>query len=317
MTTPATDHPRRPPISEWKTGDDVTTFARLADVKHHPAKKQGTNDRWTATVSDRSGRIDAVDWEGCLKDFPIGWSGYVALVGLVDVWRESLQLKLRQCREVDPKEDARYGFDPDDLILASSEPLETLLEDLEDLKDLLKRPDAVRCWTVLWTLYGDRFQEWPAAVKNHHAFRRGLLEHSLRMGHGAVWLSKLYGLDLDVLLLGVLAHDLGKVEELGPMPGDPRTLGGELFGHISLGLIAWRQICELAKPEDDLAAHVAHLVLSHHGKKEYGSPVPPATAEAHALHHLDMLDCRIQMHREATRDHPDGVWVFDICVPLV
>ena len=112
----------------------------------------------------------------------------------------------------------------------------------------------------------------------------------------ASWsLSPQYGLDTDVMLTGCLVHDIAKIYELEEIPGEGYTAIGRLNGHIAMGQSMWDSVrCA----DRTFHRHVRHLILSHHGKLEWGSPVEPATAEAHALHLLDMIDSRLCMLRQ-------------------
>lgn len=138
----------------------------------------------------------------------------------------------------------------------------------------------------------------PAAMSLHHAFVGGLLEHTLSMLRIGIMLSEHYEiqytdlLNRDLLLCGVLMHDFMKVSELKYSDGIRYTSEGNLLGHIVMGH-QWIQNIEALDPEFKI--QLQHLVLSHHGKKEYGSPIEPASAEAFLLHQIDMMDSRMNM----------------------
>ncbi len=160
--------------------------------------------------------------------------------------------------------------------------------------------------------HGERFRRAAAARNYHHARRGGLLEHTAQMMRVAAQVAPLYpGLNLDLLLTGVLFHDSGKLwennlpESSFSMPYDEL---GELVGHISIGLelvnSLWRKIeageraaewQKLAPSTHDCRLHLLHLIVSHHGEKQFGSPVNPKTPEAFALHYIDNLDARLEM----------------------
>jgi 3'-5' exoribonuclease len=103
------------------------------------------------------------------------------------------------------------------------------------------------------------------------------------------------GLDRDLLLVGVILHDIGKIEELDPGPGFNYTDSGRLCGHIALGCLMVERFMlalgDFPKTKRDL---LMHMILSHHGEREHGSPVTPCTAEAVALHHIECLDAKVQ-----------------------
>ncbi len=160
--------------------------------------------------------------------------------------------------------------------------------------------------------YGDRFRRTAAARKNHHARRGGLVEHVAQMMRTADKVCDAYPrLNRDLLLVGVLFHDCGKLwENSFPEAGFsmPFSLSGELLGHIPIGLEVvnkiWRGLMESEEAEawkgispsnEDVRLHLLHLIGSHHGSHEFGSPVLPRTPEAIALHHVDNIDAKLEM----------------------
>ncbi len=166
------------------------------------------------------------------------------------------------------------------------------------------------------TQMGPRFRRTAAARKNHHARRGGLVEHVAQMMRSADALSAVYtNLNRDLLLTGVLFHDCGKLwENSYPEDGFAQThsLYGEMLGHIPLGIELVNKLwvdlleCEVAeswktlKPTtESTRLHLLHLIGSHHGQFEFGSPVLPRTPEAFALHHIDNLDAKLEMVRDA------------------
>ena len=156
--------------------------------------------------------------------------------------------------------------------------------------------------------FGPRFRRAAAARHNHHAFRGGLLRHTAQMMKSAEALCAAYpALNRDLLLTGVLVHDCGKMWETCPPETGfeiPRELRGELLGHISIGIevvnALWRKLPlenwkDLAPPSEEVRLHLLHLIASHHGETQFGSPVEPKTPEAIALHFVDNLDARLEM----------------------
>jgi 3'-5' exoribonuclease len=164
--------------------------------------------------------------------------------------------------------------------------------------------------------HGERFKRAAAARDYHHARRGGLVEHVAQMMRSAVKISEAYPtLNQDLLIAGVLFHDCGKLWENNYAEGGftmPHTLHGEMIGHISLGLEVmnklWRQLMEspeavgwaALEPGNELVrVHLLHLIGSHHGEMQFGSPVLPRTPEAIVLHHVDNIDAKLEMFRRA------------------
>jgi len=157
---------------------------------------------------------------------------------------------------------------------------------------------------------GERFYQYPAASKIHHGYLGGLAEHTLGMAAVAEDICGLYPqLDRDLLIAGVLTHDIGKVAELGGVIQSEYTEEGKLTGHISIGhawLVEVADAAGLGSSEE--AILLRHLVLSHHGKLEYGSPMMPEVPEAEVLSLIDNLDARLNTLKSALDGVKPGQW---------
>lgn len=188
--------------------------------------------------------------------------------------------------------------------------------EIRSLCDSIADPRLHGLCEHFFELLGDRFRRTAAAKKNHHARRGGLVEHVAQMMRSAAVLCPIYPeLNRDLLLTGVLFHDCGKLwENSYPEDGFSQIhcLHGEMLGHIPLGIELvnklWSELLATAKAEawkelkpasEITRLHLLHLIGSHHGQYEFGSPVLPRTPEAFALHHIDNLDAKMEMLRAA------------------
>jgi 3'-5' exoribonuclease len=181
---------------------------------------------------------------------------------------------------------------------------------------------------------GARFRRTAAARRNHHARRGGLVEHVAQMMRSTAVLVEVYPeLNRDLLMAGVLFHDCGKLwENAYPEQGFSQihSLHGEMLGHIPMGIELvnklWRDVMETAEadgwsellpPCEEVRLHLLHLVGSHHGQYEFGSPVLPRTPEAFALHYIDNLDAKLEMLRETYQTSQEiAPGVYDRVFPL-
>ncbi len=187
---------------------------------------------------------------------------------------------------------------------------------------------------IFFDQMGDRFRRTAAARRNHHARRGGLVEHVAQMMRSADALCVVYpGLNRDLLLAGVLFHDCGKLwENTYPEHGFTQIQGvhGEMLGHIPLGIELvnklWRDLLDapeaahwaaLVPSAEDTRLHLLHLIASHHGEYEFGSPVLPRTPEAFALHYIDNLDAKLEMVGDAYANSREiAPQVFERVFPL-
>ena len=160
----------------------------------------------------------------------------------------------------------------------------------------MNNPNIQRITRHLLKKYNSDFLVYPAATKNHHEFVSGLAYHVVSMLDLAKAITTLYpSLDRDLLYAGILLHDLGKVKELSGPISTTYTVEGNLLGHITI------MVNEIAKAAEELGIQgeevmvLQHLVLSHHGKPEWGSAKPPMIKEAEILHYIDNLDAKMNM----------------------
>jgi 3'-5' exoribonuclease len=185
-------------------------------------------------------------------------------------------------------------------------------EEITSILATLADPRLNALCGLFLTEFGERFRRTAAARSYHHARRGGLVEHVAQMLRTADRIAELYpALNRDLLLAGVLFHDAGKLWENCPEPRGfamPYNEMGELIGHITIGIellnTLWRKLLAteparewtpLRPSNEDVRNHLIHLIASHHGEMEFGSPVFPKTPEAAALHYIDNLDAKLEM----------------------
>lgn len=246
--------------------------------------------------SDKSGEIAGPAWDHVERFEKICVPGAVVHVrGLVQTYRDRLQLKVDDITPVE-KGDVDYS----EFVAASRRNSQDMRSELEFvinsvanrfLRELL---DV----TFLRSEPGERFQQSPAAKGIHHAYLGGLLEHSLSMAQVADLLASHYpGVDRDLLVAGALLHDIGKIDELASEIGIiDYTDIGRLKGHLVIGCELIARTAEgIEDFPPDLLTHLQHLVLSHHGRHEFGSPVVPMTAEALLLSFIDDMDAKMNL----------------------
>jgi 3'-5' exoribonuclease len=184
-----------------------------------------------------------------------------------------------------------------------------------DLRELLATVQNSHLRALLDAVFGPQSPTWkqfsdaPAAKRYHQAYRHGLLEHSLTVAQAVSAISATFpGIDRDVAVTGALLHDIGKLEAYtaDPLAIDMTDLG-KLQGEIPLGYYRIRRLIEdLPGCPDPLAAAVLHIILSHHGQLEHGSPVVPCTREATLVHMIDNLGGRLGSFDRLEKELPDG-----------
>ncbi len=290
------------PIHSWKEGEHVQGFAYL--VRKERRQDRNGRDYLDLELADASGAMAAKAWAGSAAvDGEFAAHNFVAFRGVVRNYRDQLQLNLDHCREA-TEADRKYGFEETKLIPSTSEDIGELRRRLEVALGRVERPELKRLARETIEVHGEELAVHPAAKLMHHAYLGGLLEHTVSMAELANRICDHYqDLDRDLILLGVLFHDLGKLLELGAMPANDYTLVGRLVGHVVIGRDLLRERCAAIEGFPlDLQLHLEHLVLSHQGKKEFSAPVEPMTAEALALHFIDDLDSKLNQLQTAKRN---------------
>ena len=295
---------RNTPIRSWEAGDSVQGFALL--TKKELRQDRNGKSYLDLELADASGSMVAKVWsDSPALNGQFDIHRFIAFKGQVKSYRDQLQLSVDECREAHDG-DRRYGFDEALLIPSTREDIGDLWTRLERIfQEKVERPVLRRLAAETLAVHGRALREHPAAKSMHHAYRGGLLEHVVSMAELGVRICEHYrDLDRDLVLVGVLFHDLGKLRELGAMPVNDYTLEGRLIGHVVIGrdLLIERCAAIPGFPED-LRMLLEHMVLSHQGKKEFASPVEPMTPEALALHFIDDLDSKLnqlRLSREAS-----------------
>jgi 3'-5' exoribonuclease len=215
-----------------------------------------------------------------------------------------VQLVLSTIRRVHPDQDRQHGFREEDCILSAPRPIGEMWAELAAHVGAVRDPHLRVLLSRILQDHEAQLREWPAALQIHHAYRGGFLEHILKMADVGRLVARAYGASEDLVLAGVILHDIGKLQELSFDHGAPGyTRDGNLVGHIALGLILTREaITAIPGFPDALRAQVEHLIASHHGTREHGAPVEPKTIEAFILAMTDDLDAKINQVRRAVRE---------------
>ncbi|MBA4535664.1 3'-5' exoribonuclease YhaM [Bacillus aquiflavi] len=247
----------------------------------------------TLILQDRSGEIEAKLWDASEEDEKTyGPEGIVKIIGDIQNYRGRNQLKIRQIRPALDTDSVQIA----DFIETAPLSQDQMMSKITQYIFEMKNPNIQRITRHLLKKYQDPFLEYPAATKNHHEFVSGLAFHVVSMLDLAKVISELYPtLDKDLLYAGVLLHDLGKVIELSGPISTSYTIEGNLLGHITI------MVSEIGKAAEELSITgeevmiLQHLVLSHHGKAEWGSPKPPLIKEAEILHYIDNIDAKMNM----------------------
>ncbi|CAH0161102.1 3'-5' exoribonuclease YhaM [Peribacillus sp. YIM B13472] len=247
----------------------------------------------TLILCDKTGEIEAKLWDVSEADEKTySAEATVKVQGEVQNYRGRSQLKIRNIRITSDID----GVTKADLIQTAPISQEEMMETITQFIFEMRNPNIQRVTRHLIKKYQNEFLTFPAATKNHHEYMSGLAYHVVSMLGLAKAISTLYpSLNKDLLYAGVILHDLGKVHELSGPVSTVYTVEGNLLGHITI------MVNEVGKAAEELGIEaeeimiLKHLILSHHGKAEWGSPKPPMVREAEVLHYIDNMDAKINM----------------------
>ena len=253
-------------------------------------------------LGDKSGVIKARVWSDVLAKCPGPFApgDYVGVQGQVESYKGELQLKVGYINTVEALRDLGRDlqeYDPELLCQATSYDREALWQELGQLAETEIRPPLKDLVLKVLDHYREEFLVCPAALRYHHPYLGGLLEHTWFVTRHALASLTIYPeLNRDLVLAGAILHDLGKVKELANPPDPERTVPGHLLGHIVLG---WEMVrseaLALNFSDPILLVQLEHIILSHHGSMEFGSPILPKTREALMVNFLDDLDAKLKM----------------------
>ena len=259
-------------------------------------------------LSDRTGEINCKIWNWNPEDEVPEAGQPIKVRGTIQEYNGRLQLRVekwRLCTEND-------AVDMNALVSCAPRKPEDMLQQISGTIESFRNEDLKKLTLGMLKIAGDRLKWFPAAQRMHHAERSGLLHHTTDMLRLAESLLEVYPwLNRDLLLAGVIIHDLGKIDEMkSDQTGNVTdyTMDGQLLGHLVRGITNLNKAAEEAGVTGECVVLLEHMLLSHHGESEYGSPKPPMFAEAEALHWIDIMDARMNTMKSVTDKTPAGAF---------
>jgi 3'-5' exoribonuclease len=286
---------KSPFVNELEPNKQITT-SFLVHSKEIRQKKTGEL-YLSLLLGDRTGELDAKMWDN-VSEIIDGFDrdDFVKVKGLVQIFHNRPQLTIHKMRRMDESE-VDYG----DYFPSSLRNQDEMWAELCGIVAGLSNPDLK---ALLEAFISDedvsrRYRRAPAAKQIHHAFLGGLIEHVLSVcGLACATASHYTDIDLDLLLTGIILHDIGKIYELNYERGFSYSTEGQLIGHINIAMrMLGDKLRSLPGFPPELRTLVEHMILSHHGHLEFGSPKLPQFPEALLLHYLDDMDSKMECMR--------------------
>lgn len=281
-------------IRDLQEGESVTSYSRIR-TKQVRSKRNG-EPYLRIVFSDSTGRIEGKMWDNiqqCQQGIHEG--DVVQYCGQIQVYNGAKQIIIQQI-DLAASGDPSADFNVKDLIPSTEGDIEEMWA---KLRSLVEEHTSRSCVLELLNNILDKqekaIKSYPAGIEIHHCYWGGFLEHVLSVLEGVLLHAGRYpNLDEDLLVAGAVLHDIGKLQELGDPYNPVYTSPGQLIGHIVLGCeMVRREVSEIPDFPDDLLLLLEHMIISHQGQLEWGSPRQPLIAEALLLHYIDDLDSKM------------------------
>ncbi|MCK4887490.1 MAG: HD domain-containing protein [Planctomycetes bacterium] len=296
---------------------DITAGKQIDDVYmvHDPILRSTTNGGLYIAMylSDKTGQLNGRMWQATESAYnSLPKPGFIKVQGRSELYKDNLQIIVNQFQVVDSEQVQIADF------LARTE--KNRKEMFEEIIAMLAQIKNPQIGILVGAFIEDKelmkkFCQAPAAVKMHHNYIGGLLEHTHNMMKVANAILPLYPkINSDLVLAAIFIHDMGKTDELSYDMAFSYTDSGQLIGHISKGIMMLQKkadkLADSGKTVDeDVLDVLGHIILAHHGQYEFGSPKLPATAEAFMVNYIDDLDAKMSQVTSAINDEPgDSNW---------
>lgn len=295
-------------ISQLADGETIEETYLLADKQLRANRNAALY--LLVELRDKTGALSARMWNVTEENVAhVNPGDFVQVRGKAQLYQGALQLIISHIQPVQTA-----GLDLSDFVRQSDRDLNQLTTRLRQILLSIDEPHLrtlMECF-LIDEPFMNAFATAPAGMKAHHAYRGGLLEHVVNMLEVAHRIADLYpNLDQNLLLAGAFLHDVGKVRELNFESGCSYTDEGQLLGHLIIAVeMLTEKIAQASKltgepfPQE-LTLRLKHLIISHHGSYEFGSPKLPMTPEAIALHHIDNLDAKVHEFSRDIADDPN------------
>jgi 3'-5' exoribonuclease len=280
--------------------NDVVTAQFLVISKDIRQKKTG-EPYLTLHLADRTGELEAKMWDNVAEVMhTFERDDFVKVKGLLQIYQNRSQFTIHKLRRLEDHE-----VEPDDYFPCSERNPDEMFAELQGIIADLQN---AHLRALLNAIFGDTqlaelYKVAPAAKSIHHACRGGLIEHVLSLCTLAKLTAAHYkDIDLDLLLTGVMLHDIGKIEELSSRRSFGYSAEGQLLGHIVMGVkLVGAKLEKIPDFPPKLRSLLEHMIISHHGELQFGSPKVPIFAEALLLHHLDNMDSKMDALKRALK----------------
>lgn len=302
-------------INQWNPQEVVEGFVYVKEANYRITN--AGKPYIDFTFSDSTGEVNAKLWDANeeIRDrYKV--DQVLKIRGIMNLFQGRPQVKLERIRLITEED----GVDINDFILSAPYPADEMLDLLKSYIAKIGNGDIRKITEEIVKANREKLLYYPAAQKNHHAIRAGLLYHTTTMLKLAESISAVYpSLNTDLLYAGVILHDMQKTGEM-----DSNELGvvcdytkeGQLLGHIVMGVVEIGKTGEMLKADPEIVLVLQHMVLAHHSEPDFGSPKRPMIPEAEILHYIDNIDAKMYdmskaLEKTDEKGFSDKIWSMD------
>ncbi|MFA6939867.1 MAG: HD domain-containing protein [Clostridiaceae bacterium] len=301
-------------IGNFREGFTIQGYYIIKEVE---LKKSKNNSKYLDMVlADKTGEVNSKIWDYKLEESEFSKNSLVKVKGEVINYSNNLQLNISKIRMTNEEDNVKI----EDFVPAAPIPAEDMLNTIENYISRIENKDIKNIVSYIIDEYRDKLIFYPAAMKNHHSIKGGLLYHVSTMLVLGEKISQVYPfLNTDLLYAGIILHDIAKIDEMDSSElgiVEDYTFEGKMLGHIIEGIKNIEIVGEKLKADREIVLLLEHMVLTHHYEPEYGSPKKPMLKEAEILHYIDKIDATMFDIGKALSDTPkgeftDGIWTLD------
>ena len=301
-------------IGNFREGFTIQGYYIIKEVE---LKKSKNNSKYLDMVlADKTGEVNSKIWDYKLEESEFSKNSLVKVKGEVINYSNNLQLNISKIRITNEEDSVKI----EDFVPAAPIPAEDMLNTIENYISRIENKDIKNIVSYIIDEYRDKLIFYPAAMKNHHSIKGGLLYHVSTMLVLGEKISQVYPfLNTDLLYAGIILHDIAKIDEMDSSElgiVEDYTFEGKMLGHIIEGIKNIEIVGEKLKADREIVLLLEHMVLTHHYEPEYGSPKKPMLKEAEILHYIDKIDATMFDIGKALSDTPkgeftDGIWTLD------
>lgn len=282
-------------IGNHQVGDPFDDFVLIKEA----TKGVASNGKpfLTLILRDATGEIEAKLWDASKEDeATFVPEQIIRITGNLNEFRGKPQMRIGTIRLAQPTD----GVQVEDFVEKAPLEQEVLMQKMTEAIFEMSNPSLQRITRAFIKKYQQDLLTYPAASRNHHEYASGLAYHIVSMLAIARELAVLYPeINKDLLYSGIILHDIGKLKELSGVATTSYTMEGKLIGHIPIMVEEIGHMAKELQIDGEEVLILKHLVLSHHGKAEWGSPKPPLIREAELLHYIDLIDAKMNMLNRA------------------